>query len=113
METGIKTSRLVQRFYSLRQDQHLPSWDMKACGSSVSHRLEFDPDSPACLTSGSTCNSGPDANASGPVKPAPKCNCGVLCERFTSTTAANPGRPFYCCRKPKNSKDKCSYFEWI
>ncbi|KAJ8545121.1 hypothetical protein K7X08_017704 [Anisodus acutangulus] len=39
-----------------------------------------------------------------------RCNCGMIANKFTSTTPSNPGRKFFKC--PRFKRSSCGYWQW-
>lgn len=50
------------------------------------------------------------AEPQGDGAPAPLCQCSEPCQRRISSSAANPGRPFFKCARPQG--EQCRFFKW-
>ena len=42
----------------------------------------------------------------------PMCNCDIMSARKTSTQPQSLNRSFFCCSKPRDSPDRCTFFQW-
>eukprot|EP00873_Tetraselmis_striata_P003214 jgi/Tetstr1/423478/TSEL_014159.t1 len=88
------------------------------------HPDDFQPPAAAQRAPPHAAPGGPGPQSSGSVKrkepeleepqgePTMECPCGAgPCRVWTANTAANPGRQFFKCPKPKG--EQCRHFKWV